>query len=58
MCKQVLDVSGNKINQYRKIGSSLLVYTIELDAYVCCYTCAGKNKNQLIAAYENQAIEN
>ena len=52
MSKQVLDIAGNKTDKYRKIGSSLFEYDASSNAYICCYTCAGKTKAQLIAAYE------
>ena len=54
MSKQVLDIAGNKTDKYRKEGSSLFEYNLEANAYVCCYTGAGKTKGQLIAAYESQ----
>lgn len=52
MVKQVTDMAGNKVNKYRKIGSSLYEFCVESDAYICCFTSAGKTKAQLISAYE------
>lgn len=53
MSKQVLDTAGNKTDKYRKIGSSLFEYDVSNNAYICCFTSAGKTKAQLMAAFES-----